>query len=151
MVGVVHKFYDKMSLYLVLELVPAGHLLGAIRKRGPFDNATAAFYFANIVCGLDFLHSHHIAHRDLKPENILMGSDGYLCIADFGYAMHEIDDDDVDWKRQGTPAYMPPEVVSGSGFLPRSADWWAAGCVLYEMVCRNLVGSTRHSYFVPAF
>ena len=34
------------------------------------------------------LHGHQILYRDLKPENILLDQDGYVKVADFGFARH---------------------------------------------------------------
>jgi serine/threonine protein kinase len=39
-----------------------------------------------ILCGVDFLHSHRIVHRDVKPQNILVSNSGTLKLADFGLA-----------------------------------------------------------------
>lgn len=39
-----------------------------------------------ILCGVEFLHSHRIIHRDLKPQNLLVTRDGRIKIADFGLA-----------------------------------------------------------------
>ena len=39
-----------------------------------------------ILCGVDFLHSHRIVHRDMKPQNILVANNGTLKLADFGLA-----------------------------------------------------------------
>ncbi|CAI9545004.1 unnamed protein product, partial [Staurois parvus] len=39
---------------------------------------------AEILCGLQHLHSLQIVHRDLKPENILLDNAGHVKIADFG-------------------------------------------------------------------
>lgn len=39
-----------------------------------------------ILCGVEFLHSHRIIHRDLKPQNLLVTQDGRIKIADFGLA-----------------------------------------------------------------
>ena len=34
----------------------------------------------------EYLHSKEIIYRDLKPENILIAKDGYIKLADFGFA-----------------------------------------------------------------
>ena len=39
-----------------------------------------------ILCGVDFLHSHRIVHRDLKPQNLLVTLDGVVKLTDFGLA-----------------------------------------------------------------
>lgn len=39
-----------------------------------------------ILCGIDFLHSHRILHRDLKPQNLLITHNGIVKLADFGLA-----------------------------------------------------------------
>ena len=44
------------------------------------------FYASQIVLIFDYLHKKNIIYRDLKPENILIARDGYLKLADFGFA-----------------------------------------------------------------
>lgn len=138
--GIMQTFYDDRNLYLMLELIPSGSFRSALRRRAPFDAATAAFYYANIVCGLTFLEEHDIVHRDLKPDNILMGPDGYLSLADFGSAALELEE--TDWMLVGTPAYIAPECISPqgqTGSYGKSVDWWASGCILHEMLTGKMV------------
>lgn len=124
----------------MLEHIPCGTLRSLIQKRAPFDPVTTAFYFSNIVCALAFLQKYDVIHRDLKPENVLVGADGYLCLADFGSAANEFDED--DWIMIGTPTYMAPEIFSGAEQSRRTygaVDWWSAGCILFEMATRKMV------------
>lgn len=34
----------------------------------------------------------------------------------------------------GTPDYMAPEMINGTGCMSHSVDWWAIGCIIYELV-----------------
>ena len=36
--------------------------------------ATAKYYFFQLLKGVEYCHDNGIVHRDLKPENILMSS-----------------------------------------------------------------------------
>lgn len=40
--------------------------------------------FAQIVCGVQYLHKNHMIHRDLKLENVLIDSEGNARVSDFG-------------------------------------------------------------------
>lgn len=44
------------------------------------------FTIAEIVLGLEYLHSKNICHRDLKPDNILYSNNFHVKICDFGEA-----------------------------------------------------------------
>ena len=92
----------------MLECIPAGVLHDLIYRHGPLDATMARFYYANIVCALEFLHGNGIVHRDLKPANILIKPDGYISLVDFGLAKPETDSH--TWSMVGTPIYMAPEL-----------------------------------------
>ena len=73
-------------------------------------------------------------YRDLKPENILLDKDGFLRLADFGFASEAV-------ARRSQPCttfcgsadYIAPEVLANAGY-GMAADLWSFGCVLYELL-----------------
>ena len=90
------------------------------------------------ICdALAYCHEHGVFHRDIKPENIMILEDGNVKIIDFGVALLE-GARRVTWRglsgTVGTPDYMAPEQLQGvRGYA--SADIYAVGVMLYEMLC----------------
>src|SRR5689334_467663 len=41
---------------------------------------------AEIVCGLEHIHSQNVVYNDLKPENVLIHESGHIKLTDFGAA-----------------------------------------------------------------
>ncbi|KAJ7286335.1 kinase-like domain-containing protein [Mycena rebaudengoi] len=145
--GILQTFHDERNLYLILEYAPRGSLADAIRSNAPFEPAVALFYFANIVCGFEFLEQHRIVNRDVKPGNILVSEDGYLCLCDFGPAVKlpnlREPADLPKWGGEGTSLYQAPEGVSLEGQdehmeYGHALDWWSAGIILFEMMTKKL-------------
>lgn len=134
--GVVGVFHDPLNLYLMLECIPAGVLHDLIYQDGPLDATMARFYYANIVCALEFLHANGIVHRDLKPANILIKPDGYISLVDFGLAKPETDSH--TWAMVGTPIYMAPELFMSQAGIGYGVDWFSSGIILYEMVTKRV-------------
>lgn len=67
-----------------MDLCAGGELFYLLHKRGRLPEQAAKFYFAEILLGLEYIHSKGIVYRDLKPENVLIDIDGHIKLADFG-------------------------------------------------------------------
>ena len=63
-----------------------GSLFFHLKRKNRFTESEVAFYAAEIIIALEYLHSKKIIYRDLKPENILLCVDGHIKLADFGLA-----------------------------------------------------------------
>ena len=71
-------------------------------KNERFNEEITRFYSAQILLGLEYIHSKDIIFRDLKLENILLDEYGNCQISDFGFAINtndfDKDDHDLQWK-----------------------------------------------------
>ncbi len=91
---------------------------------------------ARVAAALGAAHARGIVHRDVKPSNVFLpgGDLARAKVLDFGLA--RLGGASVALTRSGmvvgTPAYMAPEQVRGTGTVDARADVFALGCVLYE-------------------
>merc|ERR1719195_2370095 len=88
-----------------------------------------------ILCGVDFLHSHRIVHRDIKPQNILLANSGSLKLADFGLA-RIYDFNTLLTSTVVTLWYRAPEVLLGTTYAT-PVDIWSCGCIFAELISRK--------------
>lgn len=79
-----YAFQTPFYLYMIFDFMNGGDLFYHIKKKGNLTEKEARFYGAQIILGLEYLHSKNILYRDLKPENILLDSRGNIKLADFG-------------------------------------------------------------------
>lgn len=85
-----YAFQSASKLFFVIDYCPGGELFFYLSQIGRFKEEAAKFYAANILLGLEYLHSKNIIYRDLKPENVLVDADGYVKITDFGLSKENI-------------------------------------------------------------
>ncbi len=117
--------------YLSMEYIDGEDLSSLLRRIGrlPADKATE---FARKLCaGVAAAHAQGVLHRDLKPANIMIDARGELRVTDFGLAgiAEQLKGDEI---RNGTPAYMAPEQLTGTEVSAQS-DLYAVGLIMYEM------------------
>jgi len=137
-VGLHFAFQTADKVYLVLDFVGGGDLFYHLKLHKRFSQSCVQFWGAEIVCALDALHQRSIVYRDLKPENILLEPDGHIVLVDFGLAkqmqhsvMHGVEGRSNSFV--GTPEYLAPEVVQGTGHT-MTVDWWTLGILLFELL-----------------
>lgn len=100
--------------------------------RGRLQETDTRFYAAQLMEGLQDLHSLNILHRDIKPSNLLLddGDLRNLRITDFGWCC---DLSESPRSLAGTFQYMAPEVLKQE---PQSTavDLWSAGVTLIQLL-----------------
>jgi serine/threonine-protein kinase RIM15 len=77
-------FSSKDYLYLVMEYLNGGDCASLIKVLSALPEDWAKKYLAEVVLGVEHLHSRGIVHRDLKPDNLLIDQKGHLKLTDFG-------------------------------------------------------------------
>lgn len=129
-------FQTNNRVFFVLPYMAGGELFQHLRNVKRFNEEKwvlyfyfrAKFYAAQIALAIQHLHNYGIIYRDLKPENILIDTDGYLKLADFGMAKR-IKDNEKAMSFCGTPEYLSPEIIKGTGH-DKATDWWSFGTIL---------------------
>lgn len=142
--------------HIVMEYVP-GETLAARIAGGPLIPEEVIKVGIQLSEALATAHARGVIHRDLKPSNLLLTPEGTVKILDFGLArierVHSLGSDSMlssdltpEGRLVGTPPYLPPEHILGSGLDARS-DIYSLGVVLFEALTgrRPFEGKDPHS------
>lgn len=60
-----YAFQSRENLYLVMEYLPGGDLLGLMIRQGAFDEELTRFYLAELALAIDALHNLGYVHRGI--------------------------------------------------------------------------------------
>ena len=137
----VKTFKDEQQIYFLMELVQGLDLFDVMREVHLIDEQTSTFYISCLMLILSYLHENRIVYRDLKPENIMIDEAGYPKLIDFGTAKII---ENRTYTVLGTPHYMAPEVINGTGYSIE-ADYWSLGIILYEFLYFNVPFAAEES------
>lgn len=141
--------------FLVMEFVDGPNLKQWLGGRVPLPEQQALTLIRDITKALVQAHGQQIVHRDIKPENILLAhanhvdtaadlglTDYRVKLSDFGIARHIEQSVSMEVTRAGTmlgtPWYMSPEQCKGSSEIGPSADVYALGIMLFELLAGEL-------------
>ena len=133
---------DAGVCYMVLERA-SRDLFTSICSRGPMPLPVALKALKQVLLGMSYLHDRRVSWGDVKGENILVvptsGSkvSAVMKISDFGSCIFQ---DDDDYEIMCTSAFRSPETIIENTYTP-SADVWALGCLLFEMVTGEVLFS----------
>ena len=124
--------------FIVMEYIE-GETLSILAEDGPVALGGLVQVMREVLSALDAAHAIGIVHRDLKPDNVRVTVEGHAKVLDFGVAklapalQRQVSPRTRTGALLGTPHYMAPEQISGTGGIDARTDIYAAGVVLYEL------------------
>ncbi|QSQ24028.1 protein kinase [Pyxidicoccus parkwayensis] len=139
--------------FIAMEFVdgqPLSRVMRRAREKGLYTlpQPLALLIAVEVLEGLAYAHTRldergrplHIVHRDVSPQNVLLGYEGQVKLVDFGIAKARLagrNEAGEAGEVMGKYAYFAPEQARGRELDART-DVFAAGVVLYEMLCGRL-------------
>jgi serine/threonine protein kinase len=133
-------FFHEKDLWLVMEYCDSGSLSDVLDVLGHgLDEMQLSAVSRSVLSSLVYVHEKNRIHRDIKAGNLLVTSDGLVKLCDFGIAA-QLDTNVVQrGTRIGSPFWMAPEVITGTGHNTK-ADIWSFGITVLEL----LTGAPPH-------
>ena len=125
--------------------IKGGSLAQILKQQSRLSPEQALDILKQISGGLDFAHEQGFVHGILNPANILVNNEQMLQITGFGLKqmlqLQGIEDHNdpeihllsIAGTFLGSPEYIAPECVEGSGYDAR-ADVYALGVMLFEIL-----------------
>ena len=130
---------DTGSFYYVMEFLNGLDLHQVVTRFGPQSAERVTMLLRQACRSLAEAHERGLVHRDIKPANVFVTRLGteydYVKILDFGVVKDQSGRDATMLSNQnivqGTPAFMPPEIVLGESPIDGRADLYSLACTAY--------------------
>jgi DNA-binding NtrC family response regulator/putative methionine-R-sulfoxide reductase with GAF domain len=137
---------DSGSFYYVMEFLNGLDLHKIGTRFGPQPAERVIMLLRQACRSLAEAHERGLVHRDIKPANMFVTRLGteydYVKIVDFGVVKDQSGRDVTLSNQhivQGTPAFMPPEIVLGSDRIDGRADLYSLACTAYWALTTHTV------------
>jgi serine/threonine protein kinase len=137
------------TFYYVMELLDGIDLDRLVEQDGPLPPERCVYILQQACHSLYEAHVRGLVHRDVKPANIFLCRHGtdldFVKLLDFGLVRqrHRGERGEAEaaaaGKLSGTPAFLAPETLTGSGAVDGRADLYGLGCVAYWLLTGRLV------------
>lgn len=125
--------------YVVMPLYPGSDLKSLMVREGPQPIKRSLLCVDQLCSAAQFLWRKRKAiHGDIKPSNVWMTADGSAVLLDFNLRGCLV----AGLPAPGTPGYTAPEALGGE--RGPSADVFALGCVLYELLTGQPAFRNQH-------
>jgi serine/threonine-protein kinase len=131
--------------YIVMEYLHGLDLSARLKKSGPLAIDEAVDFTLQACQALADAHAIGIVHRDIKPSNlfVIRKTDGNESVKVLDFGISKVTGlaaagTDMGMTRtqtiMGSPLYMSPEQMASSRDAGPSADIWALGVTLHELL-----------------
>ena len=124
------------TYYIFMDYCAKGELFNYIVEKQHLNEEKSAFFYYQLISGIEYIHKKGVCHRDLKPENLLLTEKNKLKIIDFGLSNYF--KGNLLETPCGSPCYASPEMVMGNKYDGFCIDVWSSGIILYAMLCGYL-------------
>ncbi len=119
--------------YYTMDYIEGLPLQTAVTAEG-LNPRELAEVFVKLCDAVDYAHSQGILHRDIKPQNIMLDPSHNPVLIDFGIAAKLGEGDQEKDQIVGSPAYLPPEYISGDHHYDVLGEVYALGATLYAIL-----------------
>ena len=124
------------TYYIFMDYCSKGELFNYIVEKQHLSEGKSAFFYYQLINGIEYIHKKGVSHRDLKPENLLLTEKNKLKIIDFGLSNYF--KGNLLETPCGSPCYASPEMIMGKKYNGFCTDIWSSGIILYAMLCGYL-------------